>query len=130
MEIVVDASDLRVLADAYSSTPEQAFDELEPIVERGALNIKNRARDLVSAAITGTYLPHYPRAIDYEVDSGGGWMEAEIGPNPDMPQGGMGRGVEYGSSHTGPTPHLDPAYEEEVPRFEEQALEALERSLP
>lgn len=130
MRIVVDTSDLTALAAEYGSTPERVFGDLEPVVAKGALNIKTDARERVSASITGTYLPHYPRSIDYDIDSGSSWVEAEIGPNPDMPQGGMGRGVEYGSAHTGPTPHLDLAYEDEQPRFEKAAGDALLAGLP
>lgn len=126
----MDTSELQELAAEYDATPERAFAELEPIVDKGALNVKTRARELVSASIRGLYLPHYPRAIDYDIESGSAEIEAEIGPNPDMSQGGMGLGVEFGSSNTGPTPHLIPAYEEEIPRFAQATDEALHRSLP
>lgn len=130
MRIVVDASELTSLAAEYGTTAEQVFAELEPVVEKGALNVKNDARDRVRASITGAYLPHYPRSIDYDIKSGGDFVEAEIGPNPDFLQGGMGRGVEYGSARTGPIPHLDPAYEEELPRFEKATGDVLMRGLP
>lgn len=130
MRIDVDTSELQDLAAEYDATPERVFAELEPIVDKGALNIKTRARELVSGAIRGLYLPHYARSIDYDLESRPGEIEAEIGPNPGMAQGGMGPGVEYGSSNTGPTPHLIPAYEEEIPRFEQVTDEALGRSLP
>jgi len=130
VRIVVDTSDLAALAARYGTTLDRVFAGLEPVVEKGALNIKTDARARVRSAITGTYLPHYPQSIDYDIDSGSDWVEAEIGPNPDMLQGGMGRGVEYGSANTGPTPHLDPAYEDEQPRFEKAAGDVLARGLP
>lgn len=130
MRLTIDADDLAALASDYGRTPERAFAALEPVVERGAMNVKRDARSLVLGQITGTFLPHYPRAIDYDVAAAAGWIEAEIGPDDGKPQGGMGRGVEFGSAHTAPIPHLHPAYEQEVPRFARAVGEGLVRSLP
>lgn len=130
IRITVDTSDLTALVTAYAAAPEKALPELEASVERGALNIKRDARRLVRDQITGTYLPHYPRAIDYDMEVDGGSIEAEIGPDDSKPQGGMGRGVEYGSSHTGPIPHLVPAFEDELPKLEKHATRLLRQSLP
>lgn len=130
MRITVDTSDLRELVDAYTQLPDNAAGELPAVLERGALNVKRDTVRILDASITRTYLPHYPSAISYDVDEGAGWMEAEIGPDADMLQGGMGRGVEYGSARGRPIPHLIPAWEQEIPRFDKQVDRALRRSLP
>lgn len=130
MRIVVDDSDLRDLVNAYTQIPDRADGELLPVLERGALNVKREAVRILSGSITRTYLPHYPRAISYDIEEGAGWMEAEIGPDDGMPQGGMGRGVEYGSARGRPIPHLIPAWEHEIPRLDRQTDRALGRSLP
>lgn len=125
----IDAGELAAFAGDLRRVADRAVEELPPVVERGANNIKRDARRLVKAATSGTYLPHYPRAITYEMEQGGDWVQAKVGPEEGMLQGGMGRGVEFGSVHTAPIPHLFPAFEAEEPRFIQQVGLAAMRSL-
>lgn len=130
MRITVDTSDLDSLAYDYQRTPQRVAEQAPAVLRRGAVNIRRAARAHLAGAVTGVYLPHYGRSIDFDEESGDGWFEVEIGPNAGMPQGGMGRGVEYGSAHTRPIPHLIPAWEDEQGRFDEWAERILLRSLP
>jgi hypothetical protein len=125
----VDGSELVTLAADLIGAPDRLMAEVEPVVEKGALNVRRGAQELLRSAITGVYLPHYGRAITYEMERGNDWVQADIGPEVDKPQGGMGRGVEVGSSNTAPIPHMFPALDEEEPRFVAQALAAAGRSL-
>lgn len=118
MAFRIDASELDQLARDLETNVDVLAPEVNRVIERGALNIRREARKLVRAQITETFLPHYARSITYDIDvAPGRYAEAEIGPDAGKPQGGMGPGVEYGSVHTGPKPHLHPAYEAELPRL-------------
>ena len=116
-----DVSELLLYAGHVGSTVDRAEPDLKKIVERGALNVKRGAvRNLRGLHRTRfRHLKHYPRSITYDILSP---LEAEIGPDSSLPQGGMGRGVELGSVHTAPMPHLFPAASEEEPRVQSQAL--------
>ena len=63
------------------------------------------------------------------MEAGPDWVEAEVGPEVDKLQGGMGRGVEFGSAKTAPIAHLFPALDAEIPRYEQQLARAIDRAL-
>lgn len=121
-----DISELLAYAQHLDTAIDRAEDDLFKVVERGALNVKRGAQSRLSGLSRRRYLKHYPRAITYDMV---GPLEAEVGPDASKPQGGMGRGVEFGSVHTQPFAHLLPAADEEEPRFGEQSLGILLRSL-
>lgn len=129
MRYTVDVVGDDELARDLKQAADKAMPEIERVTERGAYNIRRDARRNVRASSRGLYLKHYPRSIGYDVESGSDWVEAEIGPETDKPQGGMGRGVEFGSSNTAPTPHLFPAFDAELPRYEKQLARAIHRAL-
>lgn len=117
-----DASELLAYARHLDNAFGLAEPELSKVVERGALNVKRDAQTLLRTHSRRRYLQHYYRSISYDML---GPLEAEVGPDASKLQGGMGRGVEFGSAHTGPAPHLLPAFEEEQPRLLEQATNAV-----
>lgn len=125
-----DTSEVDQLAASFAAAVEEMRPELERVTERGAYNIRRDARRSVRERSTGTYLPHYPRSITYEMVADSDAVEAEIGPEVDKPQGGMGPGVEFGSATrtrvTPPIPHLFPALEAEEPRYARQLVRLLE----
>lgn len=117
MSIRISTEELDQLADDLANNVDRLKPEVDQVVERGALNVRRDARRLIREQSTGTYLPHYPRSITYDVDDPVDYAEAEIGPEEGKPQGGMGRGVEFGSARTAPLPHLHPALDLEIPRL-------------
>lgn len=121
--IDIDAAALDALADDLGRIPDEVMDAAEKVVSRGSLNIKRDAADLVDAQ-SQSRLPHYPRAITYDIDRRSDRVESEIGPDKDRAQGPLGNILEYGTSDTPPIPHLNPALDLEEPRFE-RAVEAL-----
>lgn len=95
--------------------------EVRKVVEKGAFNIKNDARQRRSGS---RYFPRLASAITY--DSGqtptGSW--AEVGPDIERPQGNLGHIPEYGALRTPPEPYMAPAADAELPKFE-RAMEDL-----
>jgi hypothetical protein len=106
---------------------QKAADEVEErgkrIVGQGCNNIKKQAQRTIRAASHRGYLPHYPRALGYEVRSGGGSIIGVVGADPAKLQGGLGDLLEYGSQNNAPIPHTNPALDAEVPRFERYVAE-------
>lgn len=120
-----DASDLIALEQDLREAPLRVQRKLPPVVDHGALNIKNDWRDSATQT-AGTHGKHYPRSIDYESAWVSGGYEAEIGPRTDRTQGHMGTGFEYGSVNQ--PPHMDgnKAAEAEAPRFEKAVADLID----
>ena len=120
-----DVSELLQYASQIASTADRVEPELSKVVERGALNVKREAIRIFDSYSNRAHLKHYPKSMSYDMV---GPLEAEIGPDASKPQGGMS-GVEYGSVHTKPMPHLGPALDIEAPRVQKWALPILARSM-
>lgn len=101
------------LDEAASAAPH----EVRKVVQKGALNIKTGAQQRVSGR---AHLPHYPRAITYDTTVKATAVEAEIGPDKGKRQGALGNIIEYGTRNNAPIPHIRPAADEEMPRFESE----------
>ena len=123
----VDFSELDAYASKLEFFVEGVSPDLSRDTENSAHNIKVGAQQRLRAWSRGVYLKHYPKSLSYDMDEDG--LGAEIGPDPSKPQGGMGTGVEFGSKNTPPSPHLHPAFEEELPRWREQILRTMVRDL-
>lgn len=108
-------SELSDLADDLRRAAADVLDEGEKVVSKGALNVKNEARDRISGR---AHLPHYPSSISYDLDRDGASVTAHIGPDKERRQGPLGNLIEFGSIHNDPIPHLNPALDNEEPRFE------------
>lgn len=128
----IDTRDVEAFAARLRGAPDRLAAEAKRVTSRGALNIKVEAQRRVRDATSGpgrTHLPHYPRAITYNVRTGRDWVRADIGPETARLQGGMGRGVEFGSRRTPPIPHLFPALDGEEPAYVRYLLDAAEGAL-
>lgn len=91
--------------------------EAKKVVGQGCNNIKKDAQRIVRAASHRGYLPHYPRAITYDVKAAGSVVVGEVGPDPARLQGGLGRVIENGSVNNAPIPHLSPSLDAEESKF-------------
>jgi hypothetical protein len=119
---------LDALADHLDGAGDRVADELEPVVKRALQNIKTDWRKRARRS-AGKHGKLYPLAIDYDIARLGDRIEGEVGPQAGKPQGGMGRGFEYGSIHTAPKPDGTAASEAEEPKFLAQAQAAVLRAL-
>lgn len=115
MTVRIDHSDLdRFVADldkAIYNCPA----EVEKVVGRGALNIKIGARRRIGRP---AHAPAYGYSIGYDLTRWGMGAIAEIGPDKGRRQGALGNLLEYGSVNNAPIPHIRPAADEELPKFE------------
>jgi len=116
----VDDSELQAFADQLETAADRTLDAAESVMEAGVRRIRGTARQMIRGQIRGRYLPHYPNSITHETTRETDAVVGEVGPEIGRRQGGMGRGVEFGSVHTGPRPHMLPAGDAEEPRLADQ----------
>jgi hypothetical protein len=124
--VSADTSELLKYASQVASVMDSEQAALSKVVERGAVNVKRDSISILGSYSNRAHLKHYHRSIGYDMV---GPLEAEIGPDSSMPQGGMGTGVEFGSVHTKPMPHLFPALDLEAPRLDAQVARIVARGL-
>ena len=120
-----DTSELLKYASQVASVVDSQQEALSDVVEDGAKMAVRESRSILRSYSRGRYLKHYPGSIGYDMIDP---FEAEYGPDPAMPQGGMS-GVELGSVHTPPMPHLLPAADLVQPKIQDQAGRILARGL-
>lgn len=115
MTLRVDHHDL----DRWVATMDRAASampaEATKVVSKGALNIKEGARQRIGRP---AHAPAYASSITYDLWQGLRGPVAEIGPDKTKRQGALGNILEYGTVHNAPIPHIKPAADEELPRFE------------
>lgn len=124
------ATGLSELSDDLRKAVENVIPDAKKVTGKGSLNIKRTAQRIIKAASHRGYLPHYPRAITYEVKSSGTVVSSEIGPESEKLQGGLGPLLENGSQNNDAIPHLGPGLDLEENTYygymEEIGLKLLE----
>ena len=111
------ASGLDELSRDLQEAVKRAIPDAKKIVGKGALNVKREAQRIIRERSKRGYLPHYPRAISYEVEAHGAVVSAEIGPKTEKLQGGLGKILENGTVNNAPIPHLSPGLDLEEHTF-------------
>ena len=114
--MTADVRQLHALAGVFRSSAAAAQVQVQAVVERGALNVKNGWRDNARAT-AGRHARLYPNSISYDVRRWPGGASAVIGPDKSRPQGALGNLLEFGSVKN--PPHLDGlrALQAEAPAF-------------
>jgi len=108
---------LRELSADLRKAVEDAIPDAKKICGKGSLNVKREAQRIIKERSKRGYLPHYARAITYEVKAAGSVVSSEIGPEKEKLQGGLGSIIENGSPTSAPIPHLSPALDLEENNF-------------
>lgn len=117
-----DTSQVDDLAQDLARAGSDVERKAEPVIERGALNIKNQLREEMQAS---AHFRPVARAISYDRDG----LEADIGPERGSP-GSLANIAYFGSSRGGGTvPDPIHALEAEVPNVERWLAEVAEDSL-
>lgn len=119
-------AETEALAADLAAAPARVAADIVPVVSKGALNVKNDWRTNASG---NPHAPHYPASITYDLDVQPDGVEAEIGPDKNLPQGPLGNILEFGTSKN--PPHLDGqrALAAEEPRFIEACATVAEQAL-
>lgn len=125
--MTADISELVAWQKVLEAAGHDALAEGAKIIGKGALNVKNEAREL---APKGPHVPGYAGSIRYDIKVEADAVEAEIGPTGGG-QARLGAVLEYGSPTSPPHPHHETAGDHEEPRFwaaaEDLAAKLVER---
>ncbi|WP_157099361.1 hypothetical protein [Microbispora sp. ATCC PTA-5024] len=125
-DIDLDGSELLKLAAEIGADSRKVAEGAYPLVKRYAMDLRNEWRDNARS----TARKHgklYPRTITAEQIPIRDGVEWEVGPESELPQGGMGRGFEYGSVNQPPHWDMTRAAVSVEPRFN-AAIDELARS--
>lgn len=123
-ELSIDVSDVLKAAAEIGAKGAAAVDAIEPVMERGAFNIKREMNAIFRQH------PWFRRiGPDVSYDRIGyltGTLGYEIGPTPDGDAGSLaGIAVEGGANGGGGTVDIQPALDHEAARLENEILIAL-----
>ncbi len=111
----VDMTQVKALAADLGGVGARIRPTMKATITKGALNIKNAARDSILSQSRHIYIKQYPYSISYDVSVGAGAVvSAEIGPDVTKAQGYLGNILEFGTPSKPPYPHLVPAWEAEI----------------
>lgn len=119
----IDTSELDAFASELEAAADVTLDAAELVMDDSMERIQMGAQALIRGQVRGVFLPHYASSITNETAREAGAVVGEVGPEIGRSQGRMGRGVEFGSVHTGPRPHMLPAGEDEEPALERRLID-------
>lgn len=105
---------LSQLADDLARAGSGIAAEMEKPVRQSGRELRDEARSRARKT-AGRHGKYYPASITDEVRMGDGGIFAEVGPDPDKPQGGMS--FEYGSANQPPHNDINGAADVMEPKF-------------
>jgi hypothetical protein len=124
--ISFDSSDLEALARDLADAPAKLKSGMRQVVRKSASAVRDAAR---AVAPNPHHAGLYRASITLDVTESGDVVEAEVGPDKDLPQGDLGNLLEFGDARGGAQPHLVPAMEAQEPQFVSAAEAAAEAVL-
>ncbi len=128
-EIEIDTTDIKLLASNLGDVYDSLTAPLGKAVQESGKRLQQDAR--TRARAIGGHAKGYPNKITTDF-TGGRSPSVEVGPILGG-MGSLGGILEFGSPTSGPHPHLHPAFDEEIPRFDEAVIqvagEALDKTL-
>jgi hypothetical protein len=126
----VDMAAVKALADELGGASARVRPAVKAVITKGALNIKNAARDSILSQSRHIFIKQYPYSISYDVSVGAAaTVTAEIGPDVTKAQGYLGNILEFGTPSKPPYPHLVPAWEAEIDNTETWLAQAGEAAI-
>jgi hypothetical protein len=113
--VELDMTQVKALADDLGGVGARLRPVMKATISKGALNVKNAAKQAILDQTRHIFVKQYPYSITYDLTVGAGaTVTAEIGPDKDLPQGALGNLLEYGAPDNNPPyPHLNPALDAE-----------------
>lgn len=99
-----DTSELRALVEDLGKVPGATLPAVTEVVDAHG-ELLEQGWKANASATSGEHGKHYPKSIGREGKPGIGKIGVEVGPETGKPQGGMGKGFEYGSRNQ--SPHMD-----------------------
>lgn len=120
------ADELNEIAAVFARKSALATSVTRPIVEKGAVNIKNA---MVADAQGIGHAPLFPASIGYDMIETFRGPGAEIGPDKSKPQGALGNILYFGTSNNAPVRDINVGIDAEAPVFEKFLADVAEPDL-
>lgn len=121
----IDMSEVTQLAADFGKAAGSVVPEIDKVVEKGALNIKNTMVD--DAASTGHY-KHFSRSISYDRAYSVGSVAYEVGPDKGRTQGALGNILYFGTGHNGPVLDIEVGMRAEAAPLEKNIADVAEKA--
>lgn len=121
---ITGADGLSRFGDDLGKVASRALPDVDKVLEKGALNIKN---DLVAGVSGSTHFKGMAGSIDYEAIHGAGGLSYEVGPNKAKRGGALGNIYYFGTSRGGGHGDLEGPLLREAPSLESHLDKALGR---
>lgn len=118
--------EVRSLATDLGRSSTEVADRAEKVLERGALNVKNRMVADARASHNG-HARRFASSISYDRATRIGKLGYEIGPDKERAQGALGNLLYFGSSKNAPTLDIEAGLIEEEPRLVSEMGKLLEQ---
>jgi len=110
----IDLSQIEGLAEHLGAIADQAYDQVDAVVMKGAVNVKKE----MIADVSGS--PHFKGmagSISFEHHNTKGAIRREVGPDKDRRGGSLGNIYYFGTSRGGGSGDIDKPLRSEEPRF-------------
>lgn len=117
MNLRIELGEVRALATDLGKVSKDVEKRAEQVLERGALNVKNRMVEDARSSHKGA-ARHFAGSISYDRATRVGQLGYEIGPDKDRQQGALGNILYFGTSKNAPTLDIEAGLIEEAPRLE------------
>lgn len=111
------ASGLSRLASDLRKSGDDVEKEASAVIKRGAMNIKRGWKSNAKSSSGAPWAPYYPNSITFDEDRTGPLLNAEIGPDKNLPQGPLGNLLEFGSVNNPPHNDGGRALRAEAPKY-------------
>lgn len=95
--------------------PKALEDGVERVLEKGALNVKNRMVE--DAQTLKGHARQFHRSISYDRETRLLQLGYEVGPDKDRPQGALGNLLYFGSKNNAPQLDIEAGLNDEEPRL-------------
>lgn len=105
--------ELRQFAISVGRIVDGAYDEVEGVVNKGALNMKN---EMITDALGSTHFKGMARSITYDSENSRDVIRRVVGPDKERRGGALGNIYYFGTSRGGGTGDIDKPLNSEEPR--------------
>lgn len=108
------AAELRQFAIAVGRIADGAYDDVEGVIEKGALNVKS---EMIADVSASRHFKGMAGSITYDPKNAAGVIRREVGPDKGRRGGALGNIYYFGTSRGGGTGDIEKPLNSEEPRL-------------
>jgi hypothetical protein len=108
------AAELRQFAISIGRVVNGAYDDVDAVISRGALNVKN---EMIADAAASQHFKGMAGSISYDSENSGSTIRRVVGPDKGRAGGALGNIYYFGTSRGGGTGDIEKPLNSEEPRL-------------